>query len=68
MNYKKFTWIGNKVSEEDMQRLYRLKQETRKPITSMVAEAVSEYIKKASQNQRRGVKMRQGISQHGPES
>lgn len=48
MNYKKFTWIGNKVSDEDMKKLYRLKQETRKPITSMVAEAIGEYLSRRS--------------------
>ncbi len=31
MKYRKVTWIGNRVSDEDMQRLYRIKQETGKP-------------------------------------
>ncbi len=44
MNYKKHTWIGNKVSGGDMQRLYRLKQETGKHIIMMVAEAIEEYL------------------------
>ena len=44
MSYPKYAWIGNRISEEDMASLYRLKQETRKPITVLVAEAVSQYI------------------------
>jgi hypothetical protein len=43
-NYPRYAWIGNKVSREDMQKLYRLKQATRKPITRMVAEAITLYL------------------------
>lgn len=44
MNYTKYTWVGNRINDADMQRLYYLKQVSRKPITKMVAEAVSEYL------------------------
>ena len=42
--YTKFTWVGNKIADKDMERLYKLKATTRKTITQMVAEAVIQYI------------------------
>ena len=44
MSYPKYPWIGNRISEEVMASLYRLKQQTRKPITVLVAEAVTQYL------------------------
>ena len=44
MSYPKYPWIGNRISEEDMGTLYRLKQMTKKPLTVLVAEAVSKYL------------------------
>jgi len=46
MRYPKYTWIGSKISEEDMSKLYNLKQKNKKPITAMVAEAIKVYIEK----------------------
>ncbi len=43
-NYPKYTWIGNKITEEQMTKLYQLKQEEKKPITEQVKEAVSLYL------------------------
>ncbi len=45
-NYIRYGWVGNKISRDDMAKLYFLKKDNRKPITSMVAEAVSEYVKR----------------------
>jgi hypothetical protein len=45
MRYTKYTWVGNRIAEADMADLYRMKIRTRRPITVLVAEAVSEYIK-----------------------
>ena len=45
MSYPRYTWVGNKISEEDMAALYRIKMKSRRPITAMVAEAVSKYVK-----------------------
>ncbi len=45
MSYPRYTWVGNKISEEDMAALYQRKKATKKPITAMVAEAVSKYLK-----------------------
>lgn len=45
MSYPRYTWVGNKISEEDMAAMYRMKQKSRKPITAMVAEAVSQYVR-----------------------
>ena len=45
MSYPRYTWVGNKISEEDMAALYKRKKATRKPITAMVAEAVSQYVR-----------------------
>lgn len=47
MSYPRYPWIGNRISEEDMFLLYRLKQQTRKPITVLVSEAVSQYLSTA---------------------
>ncbi len=45
MSYPRYTWVGNKISEEDMAAMYRMKLKSRKPITAMVAEAVSQYVR-----------------------
>lgn len=44
--FRKYTWIGNRISRDDMARLYRMKEKTKRPITSLVAEAVSCYVSK----------------------
>jgi hypothetical protein len=41
----RYNWVGNRILAEDMASLYKMKQSTRRPITELVAEAVSEYIK-----------------------
>jgi len=41
----RYNWVGNRILAEDMASLYKMKQDTRRPITVLVAEAVSEYIK-----------------------
>jgi hypothetical protein len=45
MSLPKYAWVGNRISDCDMEALYNLKMQTRKPITEMVADAVSQYIK-----------------------
>ena len=50
----KYTWAANRISEEDMKKLYRLKKITRKPITLLVAEAVSEYLRKRERENEEG--------------
>lgn len=40
----RYNWVGNRILAEDMASLYAMKQSTRRPITVLVAEAVSEYI------------------------
>ena len=54
--YRKYTWVGNQISEEDMASLHALKQKTRKPITVMVAEAVSQYLVRMLRNDKGGIK------------
>ncbi len=49
MSYPKYSWVGNKISQEEMAALYKKKKATRKPITAMVAEAVSQYLKEVGQ-------------------
>lgn len=44
MTYSKYGWVGNKIKDEDMKKLYLIKQEINIPITDQVAEAVGEYI------------------------
>ncbi|MCE8429723.1 MAG: hypothetical protein J5U19_15230 [Candidatus Methanoperedens sp.] len=45
MSYPKYGWVGNRIAESDMAALYKRKKATQKSITSMVAEAVSQYVK-----------------------
>jgi hypothetical protein len=49
MSYPRYGWVGNNISKEDMVALYKRKKATRKPITAMVAEAVSQYVKEVGQ-------------------
>lgn len=44
MYYRNYTWVGNRISREDMARLYKLKMVTKRRITDMVAEAVKLYV------------------------
>ena len=46
MIYRRFSWVGSQISNEDMARLYRLKQAVRIPITKLVAMAVREFLDK----------------------
>ncbi|CAG1006786.1 hypothetical protein METP2_03795 [Methanosarcinales archaeon] len=45
MSYTRYSWVGNRIAEADMAALYKRKKATRKPITAMVAEAVSQYVR-----------------------
>ena len=50
--YPKYTWIGNKITEENMAKLYHIKTATKKPITLLVAEAIDHYLQKEIKNGR----------------
>ncbi len=43
-SYRKYTWAGNKIDDEDMRNLHELKKKTKTSITEMVAEAVKDYL------------------------
>lgn len=45
-NYVKYGWIGNKIPDETMKTLYKIKTETKTPITVLIASAVEEFIKR----------------------
>lgn len=47
--YRKFTWIGNQISDTDMEKLYQIKEARRVPITQLVATAVKEFIKRTEE-------------------
>ncbi|MBI5634954.1 MAG: hypothetical protein HZA15_15915 [Nitrospirae bacterium] len=49
VTYRKFTWVGNQITDEDMTRLYQIKKARRTPITKLVAAAVKEFITKTEQ-------------------
>jgi hypothetical protein len=49
MSYTRYSWVGNRISEEDMAALYKRKKATKKSITAMVAEAVSQYVKEVGE-------------------
>lgn len=44
MGYCRYGWAANQIADEDMASLYHLKKATRKPITTMVSEAVKLYL------------------------
>jgi len=44
MGYSRYGWAANQITEEDMSQLYHLKKATKKPITTMVSEAVRLYL------------------------
>jgi len=44
--YKRYTWIGNKIPESDMAELYKLSKSRKKPITILVKEAIQDYLAK----------------------
>ena len=44
--YPRYSWIGNRISESDMEKLYRLKVKTKTPITRLVSQAVKEFLDK----------------------
>lgn len=44
MSRPKYAWVGNRITDSDMQSLYKLKLQNKRPITTMVAEAVSQYL------------------------
>lgn len=45
MKYPKYTWIGNKLTKEQVAAMYQIKQETKLPMIEQVKEAVSLYLK-----------------------
>lgn len=57
-NYRKYTWVGNRISEQDMTRLHGLKEIRKRPITLLVAEAVRQFLDKelSQENKARGTK------------
>lgn len=42
--YRKYTWVGNKIVPEDVAKLHHLSIQVKKPITSLVRDAVSQYL------------------------
>jgi hypothetical protein len=44
--FRKFTWVGNQISEDDMNRLYQIKKAQCIPITKLVAMAVKEFVER----------------------
>ena len=44
--YPKYTWVGSRITVEDMTELYRMKNSEHVPITQLVAQAVREFIRK----------------------
>jgi len=43
-SYTRYAWVGNRITQEDMARLYAIKERTRIPITKLVADAVKQYL------------------------
>jgi len=47
--FRKFTWVGNQITDADMSKLYQIKKARRVPITKLVATAVKEFIERTEQ-------------------
>lgn len=47
--YRKFSWVGNQIDDEDMTKLYQMKKARRVPITKLVAIAIKEFIERTEQ-------------------
>jgi hypothetical protein len=43
--FRRYTWVGNRISPDAMAEMYRIRQATGKPITRQVADAVDLYLK-----------------------
>ncbi len=56
MGYTKYAWVGNRISDSDMADLYRMKLRSRRPITALVAEAVSCYVLSHKQDNAAGAR------------
>jgi hypothetical protein len=52
MKYKKYNWVGNQISDNDMCILHDIKEKDGIPITQQVAEAVKEYITRKKEQHR----------------
>ena len=50
-NYPRYTWVGNRISKSDMEKLYSLKVKTKTPITLIVSQAVKEFLDRQTQEQ-----------------
>ena len=44
MAYTKFAWIGNKITSEQMAQLVIIREQSRKPLTLLIKEAVDHYL------------------------
>ena len=44
--YPRYSWVGNRISKSDMEKLYNLKVKTKTPITRIVSQAVKEFLDK----------------------
>ena len=45
-HYPRYSWVGNRISKSDMEKLYKLKVKTKTPITRIVSQAVKEFLDK----------------------
>lgn len=48
--YPKYSWIGNRLRDDQMEKMVKIREKTKKPLTIIVREALDEYLKKRSQN------------------
>jgi len=42
--FRKYAWVGNKIAEEDMAKMYAIKSKKKIPITKQVSDAVKKYL------------------------
>jgi len=45
-NYPKYSWIGNRITDQQMSQMVKLRKQTKKPLTIIVREALDEYLKR----------------------
>ncbi len=45
-NYPKYSGIGDRITDQQMSQMVKLREQTKKPLTIIVREAVDEYLKR----------------------
>ena len=48
--YPKYSWIGNRITDDQMSKMVSMREQTGKPLTIIVREALENYLKEEDKN------------------